>query len=721
MSEQSVNLLPLVHRQDILTPEALLEQVLPLITASIPDATCAQVYRLARGGMVVWHNTSEGAAPGNYYPLEAGSPYEVTAETGEAALDEQHNVLIAPLRGQHGTIFGLLTVEFNQPPTAKNTLDMIAPQLGSALYSKQLEQLLHRQVALTSEFNQAQTIEQIASIFAKNVVQPSQFAVINAFQYNSDSTLTGALSLVSANRNRTFGSNEAINVNLSYLQIIHEALSSQGDFLISDVASDDSLPSADKEWLLARKARSGYFLPLRIQNDLYGFITIIDTANALAPTPLEKQIFQNVAEQAATIIEKRRLLEQAESSLRESQLLYDLVGDLMQTSNPPEILEVLYQYVGQGTRNVTLSEVYYDANGQIADIVIRHIIRDDVAHEIAVSWGEHYEPHELETFTRFMQKIGDELHILENYDDYKDEVTIISRLQAQGINSSLAIPIYRNKYRTLLFTLAWGEPRHFDNRLMQLMQTAKAQIALVLKNQELISSAQSAAQESQTQATQLQQIAEFSQAMQASLQVEDILKAALQYGQLIVAGDYIAVMSYDRTVDSFRMSAQFWGDESRVTLPGIVLSKESDSIAQQAWETRQLIHIDKLQADWEWQHPLIATLRSMMVAPLMAGGVLLGILEIGSLQDSAFSPIDVAAFRQMTNQLAVAYANAETYSQSQRLARNKVQANEIIAHMQQQADVNAILHVTAQELGKALGAKRARIRLGLDVPGPSGD
>jgi GAF domain-containing protein len=75
----------------------------------------------------------------------------------------------------------------------------------------------------------------------------------------------------------------------------------------------------------------------------------------------------------------------------------------------------------------------------------------------------------------------------------------------------------------------------------------------------------------------------------------------------------------------------------------------------------------------------------------------------------------------MTNQLAVAIANAETYSQSQRLARNKVKANEIIAHLQQQADVTSILQVTAQELGKALGAKRARIRLGLKAPSPSGD
>jgi GAF domain-containing protein len=721
MPEQTVNLLPLVHRQDILTPEALLEQALPLITAAIPNSTCAQVYRLARGGMVVWHSLNMAAASGSFYPLETGSPYHHTAQTGEAAIDEQYNVLVAPLHGQHGTIFGLLTVEFNQAPTDKSILDTIAPQLSSSLYSKQLEQLLHRQVTLTSEFNQAETIEQIASIFAKNALQQSQFAVINAFQYGADGNLTGAVALVSANRNRTFESNEPVGVNIAYTQLIHESLLNQGDFLVSDVASDERLSDDEKAWLQTRKACSIYFVPLRIQNSLYGSISIIDTANALAPTPLEKQILQNVAEHAATIIEKRRLLEQAESSLRETQLLYDLVGDLMQTSNLPEILEVLYQYVGQGTRNVTLSEIHYDSNEQIADIIIRHIIKDGKAQEIAVSWGEHYESHELETFARFTQKIGDELHILENYEHYKVEVTIIPRLQAQGINSSLAIPVYQNGRHTLLFTLAWAEPRHFDNRLMQLMRTAKAQIALVLKNQELVASAQSVAEESQMQATQLQQIADFSQALQASLQVDEILKAVLEYGQLIVAGDYVAVMSYDRTIDSFRMSAQYWNDETNITLPGTVLTKESDSIAQQAWEARQPIHIDKLQADWEWQHPLIATLHSIMVAPLMAGGVLLGILEVGSLQDSAFNLTDVAAFRQMTNQLAVAYANAETYSQSQRLALNKVQANEIIAHLQQQPDVNSILNVTAQELGKALGAKRARIRLGLDVPSPSGD
>jgi GAF domain-containing protein len=73
----------------------------------------------------------------------------------------------------------------------------------------------------------------------------------------------------------------------------------------------------------------------------------------------------------------------------------------------------------------------------------------------------------------------------------------------------------------------------------------------------------------------------------------------------------------------------------------------------------------------------------------------------------------------MSNQLAVAIANAETYSQSQKLARNKVLANEIIAQLQRQTDVNSILSVTAQELGKALGAKHARIRLGMDVPSPS--
>ena len=74
-----------------------------------------------------------------------------------------------------------------------------------------------------------------------------------------------------------------------------------------------------------------------------------------------------------------------------------------------------------------------------------------------------------------------------------------------------------------------------------------------------------------------------------------------------------------------------------------------------------------------------------------------------------------AAFQQMSNQVAVALSNANAYARSQKVAQNKALANEIVAELQQQTEVESILQVTARELGKALGAKRARIRLSADT------
>jgi GAF domain-containing protein len=125
--------------------------------------------------------------------------------------------------------------------------------------------------------------------------------------------------------------------------------------------------------------------------------------------------------------------------------------------------------------------------------------------------------------------------------------------------------------------------------------------------------------------------------------------------------------------------------------------------------------VDDLQSNWEWKHPDSQYLRTILAAPLMARGLLLGIIEVGSETPGAYDDTDTAAFQQMSNQVAVALSNANAYARSQKVAQNKVLANEIVAELQQQTEVESILQVTARELGKALGAKRARIRLSADT------
>jgi GAF domain-containing protein len=79
----------------------------------------------------------------------------------------------------------------------------------------------------------------------------------------------------------------------------------------------------------------------------------------------------------------------------------------------------------------------------------------------------------------------------------------------------------------------------------------------------------------------------------------------------------------------------------------------------------------------------------------------------------------VAAIQQLCSQLAIALDNTEAFERSQRIARHKALANQIATRLQEQMEIEGILSTTIHELGRAVRARRARIRLGLqagDVP-----
>ena len=75
--------------------------------------------------------------------------------------------------------------------------------------------------------------------------------------------------------------------------------------------------------------------------------------------------------------------------------------------------------------------------------------------------------------------------------------------------------------------------------------------------------------------------------------------------------------------------------------------------------------------------------------------------------------MDRSVLSQLANQLASILEKTTADIQNQRQAQNKILANEIALQLQQQMNMDSLLNTTVTELGKALGAKRARIRLGI--------
>jgi GAF domain-containing protein len=110
------------------------------------------------------------------------------------------------------------------------------------------------------------------------------------------------------------------------------------------------------------------------------------------------------------------------------------------------------------------------------------------------------------------------------------------------------------------------------------------------------------------------------------------------------------------------------------------------------------------------------SLRSWLLIPVIGHGSVTGIVSVGSDQPFAYSETDISLFNQLVTQFGVVLENVDAYRQSQQTARNESLVNDISAQLQRQLDIQGMLNVTATELGKAIGARRARIRLATTVP-----
>lgn len=284
--------------------------------------------------------------------------------------------------------------------------------------------------------------------------------------------------------------------------------------------------------------------------------------------------------------------------------------------------------------------------------------------------------------------------------------TLLQFIDLLENESAFIFPMFDSQNQLLGLCIMACEMYHMPEDLLAMAQTIVSQMTINVQKSRLL-------RETQTQAAQMQRLTTFAEAMQASLHMPDLLEILLERLPYLIPVDYAAVLIYDRKAEALRVPGLLHDGHPSVSPPGAIVEPDSDTVAEHVWKTQEAIWINALQDTWTWQHPYISSLQTMLVSPLTSNGVRIGVLEIGSMHSNRYSQMDMVAFEQISNQLAIGLANAEAYFQSQQLARNKILANDIVGKLQRQMEVEDILRITATELGQALGARRARIRLGM--------
>jgi GAF domain-containing protein len=143
----------------------------------------------------------------------------------------------------------------------------------------------------------------------------------------------------------------------------------------------------------------------------------------------------------------------------------------------------------------------------------------------------------------------------------------------------------------------------------------------------------------------------------------------------------------------------------------IDLRSEKSLIAHAARVRQGVIENDLRHRPGCSPHPLLPETRSEMAVPMIATGRLLGVFGFHACTDHRFTAEDVSIMTTLATQVAVSLQSVWSYTRAQRQAEHEALINIISERIQATQTVESALQVTIREIGRALGASQASIRL----------
>ncbi len=226
------------------------------------------------------------------------------------------------------------------------------------------------------------------------------------------------------------------------------------------------------------------------------------------------------------------------------------------------------------------------------------------------------------------------------------------------------------------------------------------------------------AQEAVTRrATELATVAEIGTTISTILEEQQLLETVVQLTQRRFNLYHCHVFILNEQEQTLQARACGWeegsphfGKHGNVTIP----LDDPHALVAQAARNRQSVIVNDVRSNPNWQpSEQLPDTNAEMAVPVIAGGQVLGVLGVQAREVNRFSDADISIMTTLASQMAVALKNARAYAQTQQQAEYEAMINQISQRIQSTTSVESALQVAIRELGRALGAKRANIQLGL--------
>jgi GAF domain-containing protein len=240
---------------------------------------------------------------------------------------------------------------------------------------------------------------------------------------------------------------------------------------------------------------------------------------------------------------------------------------------------------------------------------------------------------------------------------------------------------------------------------VRLIEAAAAQVGLALETARQYA-------EEQRRVSELEVVNRVSQAVSQLLRLDSLFRVVHAQMTEVLPQTDLAIGVYDPATD--QLAYPLWAEDSDVS--SLPMAPLGNDLAAYVLRTRQPLTLTEdlagqaavLGIDLPERPPL-----SWMGAPLLAGENLLGLIAVKDRrQEGRFSEDDTALLATLASQVATAIQNDRLLEETQRTARRERLIHEITSKMRRAPDIRTILDTTAREIGRALNASRASVRLG---------
>ncbi len=209
-----------------------------------------------------------------------------------------------------------------------------------------------------------------------------------------------------------------------------------------------------------------------------------------------------------------------------------------------------------------------------------------------------------------------------------------------------------------------------------------------------------------TPTTPLALLLELGQAFHSTLELDPLLESILKQVQSAIRGEGGSLWLFNESRTRLTCTHAIGPGRDQV-LGGHLLAERVMAVPQIG--QGHTIRIDNREhSEWlvEYAHYIRREAHTILIAPLLARGELLGTLNVVNKFGAArFSDDDAALLTALAGHAAVAIQNAQLYEQQTRATERQKLLEQISRHLQQTLDIEILIPRILEEVNKAINAE----------------